>query len=107
MFYKKVRMKLSGEKTAIKISGEAAKSALGRLYEKLINSEENHNFGMAGIEMFFELFGDKITEKILRYCEENPDKAVREFGRIIKHKIYPLAVKQRKYEDRQGVKKYL
>jgi hypothetical protein len=107
MPHKKIRLRLKGEKIAVSISGGAAKNALGVLYEKLVKTEKSHDAGLAAIEMFLELFGEKITEKILRYCEQYPEKAVKKIGRIIRKKIYPLAVRQTKYEDRQGVKKYL
>jgi hypothetical protein len=107
MLRKKIRLNLSGEKVAVIISGEAAGNALGNLYESLMKSEKIHDSGMAAIEMFLTLFGEENMEKILQFCEKNPEKSVRKFARIIKRKVYPLAVRQREYEDRQGVKKYL
>jgi len=107
MLCRQIRFKLGDEKYALSVSGEAVKSALGNLYEKLINTEEKNVAGNAATEMFLELFGEKITENILLFSEKYPEKAVKKFARIIKKKIYPLAVKQRKYNDRQGVKKYL
>jgi hypothetical protein len=107
MLHKKIRLNISGEKIIVSISGEAAKNALGELYDKLIKTDKSHDAGLAAIEMFLQLFGEEIAEKLLRFCERNPGRAMRICGRLIRKKIYPLAVKQRKYEDRQGVKKYL
>jgi hypothetical protein len=110
MPHKKIRLKLKDEIITLSISGEAAKSAMGALYERLtMNSEQLtiDSAGYAAIEMFLELFGEEITEKILRYCEDEPGRAAKKFGRFIRKKVYPLAARQRKYEDRQGVKKYL
>jgi hypothetical protein len=107
---KKIRLKLSGEKVTLIINGEAAKHALGGLYEQLstVNCPLSiDKAGFAAIEMFLELFGEEITEKLLRYCEQKPEKAARKFGQIIKNVLYPLAVSQRKFDDRQGVRKYL
>ncbi|MDR2558760.1 MAG: hypothetical protein LBC86_04345 [Oscillospiraceae bacterium] len=107
MPHKKIRFKLDDENVIVCVSGEAAKNALGALYERLIKTRENHEAGLAAIEMFLMLFGEEITEKLLCYCMQKPEKAMKKFGRVIKRKIYPLAVRQRKHEDRQGVKKYL
>jgi hypothetical protein len=103
-------MKLDSEKVTVSISGEAAISALGALYEQLSIDNKQLSIdkaGYAGIEMFLQLFGEEMTEKLLRFCEKNPEKAARIFARIIRRNIYPLAVRQRKYNDKQGVKKYL
>jgi len=107
MLRKKIRLKLSGEKVTVSITGDNAKKALGTLYEKLIKSGEEKDFGLAAIEMFIELFGVSVTEKLLRFCEEEPRKAVRKIKRVIRRVIYPLCVKQHKANDRQGARKYL
>ncbi|MCL2698328.1 MAG: hypothetical protein FWE74_09665 [Oscillospiraceae bacterium] len=107
MLRKKIRLSFIGENVTVSVSGEAAKKALGTLYERLNRPINNHDAGMAAIKMFLELFGDEITEKLLRYCEKNPEKAVRKFGKIIRFSLYPLVLRHRKYEDRRGVKKYL
>jgi hypothetical protein len=110
MPHKKINLDFTGEKIMVSVSGEAAKSALAKLCEQLsvVNCKlTTDNAGLAAIEMFLQLFGEEVTEKLLRFCERKPKKAVKKFAKLIRKKIYPLAVRQRRYEDRQGVKKYL
>jgi hypothetical protein len=105
---KRVRINLADERINVVISGEAARNALGRLYEAIEDSQCTvHKRGLAAVEMFLELFGEEVTEKLLIYCENEPEKSARKFGRMIKRVLFPLAVKQRRYEDRQGVRKYI
>jgi len=107
MLRKKIRLKLSGEKVIVSITGNDAKQALGRLYEKLVKPDEEKNFGLAAIEMFLELFGVNTTEKLLRFCEKEPHKTAKKLKSVIRYVIYPLCVKQQKINDRQRVRKYL
>ncbi|MCL2077393.1 MAG: hypothetical protein FWH08_03190 [Oscillospiraceae bacterium] len=115
---KKIRLKLGKEKIKKEITGEQAQNLLGRLYEDLeaisfsVQSGENSesDAGYAAVNMFLELFGKKLTEKLLLLCKENPESSERimkKLKRVIKCGLYPLAKRQRRLEDRRGVKKYL
>jgi hypothetical protein len=111
MIKKKICLKLGGEKIKTELTGEQAKKALSELYESLVkidgNRDENPDAGYYAICMFLQLFGEEITKKLLLFCEQNPGKAVKKMKRVIRRRIYPAASRQRRSEDRRGVKKYL
>jgi hypothetical protein len=108
---KKIRLNLQGEKVILTVNGKDAINALGELYENLTDSigdrTQSNEAGYAAINMFLNLFGEEITEKLLLYCEKKPEKAMRKYGRLIRRVLYPLCVRQRRQDDRRGVRKYL
>ncbi|MCL2107766.1 MAG: hypothetical protein FWH20_00275 [Oscillospiraceae bacterium] len=104
---RKIRLKTGGEKISVEISGQQAKTALEKLHTRLFQAGETHELGLDVIDMFMEIFGEEITEKLLLDCKNNPEKTMKIIRHIITRKLLPMAVKQRKYEDKRGVKKYV
>ena len=90
----------------VKISGEEAKESLSELYGKLTETENFNqcaDIGLSVIKLFLKLFGEDNTEKLLLFCEKNPQKAMRKMKRFIRCVLFPLSVKQQKYENKQAV----